>query len=346
MEQQLLDKYGGRTIDKRTLIEIIKDIKNYKEPEPKPNIKPDLDIDNILEQIDTMKDKYTGKDLTDITKKNYKSKIIMIDKFIPNIFQLFIDNPNSNPVINYNLKLIRDKYPKSYKDYIIPLSKVITNLKGLDDKISPYIKGRIQQVIKEGNVVSQKRSDDNVDFKPLKITWKEFEKKTNEIRNNDDIPLQVKVLFELYKLLTLRDDFGNVRITDKDLDDNINYYNFKTKILHLNNFKTKKRFGKRRYKLPKYLNKMIEKLFEEQNFLYVNLLPDTLYRNGELSKVITKLTKKYYGIQFNITDMRNARITYSQKKHTIEKQRQVAEIMLHSLEMATQVYNRKENKKK
>ncbi len=341
MEQQLLDKYGGRNINRRLLKDLIKDIKNYKEPKTIKAPEPNLYLDNVLTKIDTMKDG-RGDDLSDSSKKNYKSKIKAIDKVIPNIFQLFIDNPNNNPIVNDAISQIVNKYPKSSKDYLAVISKVINNLEGLSQRISPYIKGRIQQAIKEGLKVSQKTSDEKVEFKPLKITWKEFTKKVKQITKDEKIPLQVKVLFELYKLLTLRDNFGNVRITDKDLDDDTNFYNFKTKIFHLNNYKTKKKYGNKKYELPVYLNKMIEKLYEQQNYLYVNLLPDTLYLRGELSGVIPGLTKKYFGVEFNITDMRNARVSYSQEKESIDKQRITADIMLHSLAVAQQQYNRKE----
>ncbi len=341
MEQQLLDKYGGRNLNKKLLKQILKNIDNYENPIPiKTIIQPNLNLDNILTQIDTMKD-VRGDDLTDKTKSNYKSKIKAIEKIIPNIFQLFIDNPNNNSVINNIFKLIVKQYPKSYKDYIVPLSKIINNLEGLDDNISPYIKSRIQQVIKEGNKVSQKISDDNVEFKPLKITWQDYVRKTGEVIRNEKIPLQIQLLFLLYKILPLRDNFGNVRITDKDLENNTNFYNINTRFFHLNNYKTKKTFGRKKYQLPTYLNQMIKKLFEDQNYLFVQLLPDTIYKNGELSKVVSKLTNKYYGVQFNITDIRNARISYSQENESIDNQRKTASLMLHSLSMANQVYNRK-----
>jgi len=340
MEQQLLDKYGGRTINRSVIDSIIKDIKNYKEP-TKDETEPNLNIDNILTKINTMKDG-RGDDLTDKTKRNYKSKINAIEKIIPNIFQLFIDNPDNKPIINDALKQIRDEYPKSYKDYIIPLSKIIENIEGLSSKISSYIKGRIQQLIKEGNKVSVKISDEKVEFKPLKITWKEFTKKTRELQNNDEAPLQDKVLFQLYKLLTLRDNFGDVKLVEKDIENtDDNYYNVNTSILHLNQYKTIKKYGPKQYKLPKELSDDIKELFKEQNYLYVQIPPDTLYNRGELSKVVSKLSTKYYDTKFNITDIRNARISYSQDREPIDKQRQTADTMLHSLSTAQQVYNRK-----
>ncbi|NVM20099.1 MAG: hypothetical protein HWN80_20540, partial [Candidatus Lokiarchaeota archaeon] len=65
---QLVAKYGGRTINRSVIDSIIKDIKNYKEP-TKDETEPNLNIDNILTKINSMKDG-RGDDLTDKTKTN------------------------------------------------------------------------------------------------------------------------------------------------------------------------------------------------------------------------------------------------------------------------------------
>jgi len=337
MEKYLLDKYGGRKLNKILLKELIDDIKNYADV-PTDDITIDVSLDKILEAINNFKNR-NGDDLTEISKKNYISKIKAVYEVVPNFFQLLIDNPNNNSVINTTFKLLDDKW-KNPKDYYSAISKVINNYEGLKSKISDYILGRIQQKLKESVKENIKETDMKVDTAELKITWKEFTNKVNEIEKNEKVPLQDKVLFNLYKLLTLRDDFGNIHLTTEDLDNETNFYNINTKTLHLNEYKTLKTFGKKEYTIPNRIADMIKELYDKGNKYLYQKRNGTPFPKG-LSDLISKtLSLKYFNKKFSINDIRKARITFIQNKPQ-EKQREVANIMLHSLSTAKEVYNRK-----
>ena len=65
MEKQLLNKYGGRNLNKKLLLELIDDIKNFKED--KKIEKPNLTENNIIKVIDSMTNK-EDKPLSDKSK--------------------------------------------------------------------------------------------------------------------------------------------------------------------------------------------------------------------------------------------------------------------------------------
>ena len=337
MEKYLLDKYGGRKINKILLKNLIDDIKNYEDA-PTDDIIIDVSLDKILEAIKTFKNR-DGDDLSPISKKGYISKIKSIYDVIPNFFQLLIDNPNNKEVINSAFKIIDDKY-KNAKDYYAVISKVINNYEGLKPKISDYILGRLQQKIKESVNESVKSTDLKVDTEELKLTWNEFTDGVKELDNKSNVPLQDKVLFNLYKLLTLRDDFGNVKLVDEDLDNKTNFYNINTKTFHLNDFKTIKKFGRREYVIPDRIADMIQSLYDGGNkYLYESSLKKP-YSAGLSDAMINVLSKKYFDKKFSINDIRKL-VLVSYKSKTMEKQRNTAKIMLHSLSTAKVVYDRK-----
>jgi hypothetical protein len=70
----------------------------------------------------------------------------------------------------------------------------------------------------------------------------------------------------------IRDDYGDVRITNKDLDSG-NFYNTKTKKLHPNDYKTSGKYGAQAISLPKALTTIIEKsiLKQPRSYLFTKL---------------------------------------------------------------------------
>ena len=76
-----------------------------------------------------------------------------------------------------------------------------------------------------------------------------------ELTDDDSIDLNDKILLNLYRFYPIRDNYGKVLLTDKDLDDNENFYNVKTKLFHLNNYKTKDTYGKQKFLIPDFISK-------------------------------------------------------------------------------------------
>lgn len=338
MEEFLIDKYGGRKLTKPRLKELIHDIKNYKEVVDDTEI--DVSFDKVIDEIGKFKNKYDGKLLTPRSIKNYRNKIKMIYNVVPDFFQLMIDNPDNKVVINGAFKLIDKKWSNGAKDYYSAISKVIQSFPNLKSKISDYILGRIHQKIKENMNEHVRKTDDKVDTEPLKITWRQFTDGVNKLTWNKDTPLQDKVLFNLYKIWTLRDDYGRVHLVNEDLDNKTNFYNLKTKMFHLNNYKEKDVYGNRKFEIPDSIQKMIQQLYDEGNKYLYESRNKTPYAGGLTDKICRNLSKKYFNIKFCIGDLRKARTTYA-KSLSQQKQREIAEGMLHSFTTATNVYVRK-----
>lgn len=338
MEKYLLDKYGGLKLTKPRLKELIYDIKNYEEVVDDTEI--DVSLDKVIDAIGKFKNRYDGEDLSPRTIENYRNKIQMIYNVVPDLFQLMIDNPENKAVINDAFKVIDKKWSNGPKDYYAAISKVIQSFPNLKSKISDYILGRIQQKIKENMNEHVRKTDVKVDTEPLKITWKQFTDGVDKLTKNKDTPLQDKVLFNFYKLLTLRDDFSRVHLVNKDLDNETNFYNLKTRTFHLNKYKEKNHHGKKEYHIPPLLHNLVQRLYDQGNKYLYESRNKKPYAGGLTDKICRNLSKKYFNIKFCIGDLRQARATNA-RIYPRQNQRQVAKDMLHSFQTSSNVYVRK-----
>jgi hypothetical protein len=187
--------------------------------------------------------------------------------------------------------------------------------------------------------------DEKVSFDELKIEWTEYLNKVKELTDNANVPLKIKILFNLYKTYQLRDDYGNVLLTDKDLGNDVNFYNVKTREFHLNNYKgtAKAKYGNKIYKIPQYIADMIMKRYDDGNKYLIGKNKNETYNgNGHLTSLIKDATNKYFGKQFSINDIRRSVVSYYHENKDIKKRKQLADIMLHSYAEAVKSYNREE----
>lgn len=295
--------------------------------------------DKIIEMIKNFK---SNKDteLRPITILNYLNKYKRLNEIEPDIINKLISAGNDKKIVNAIIKKIKSNF-KNSKDYFSILSKIIKSLKNVDEDISNYIINRIFQIFKEEHKKNEEETDDKVDFEQVKLKWKDYLNFVDRIMNDNKIPNKFKILFSMYKIFPLRDDYGNVLLTDKDLDNKTNFYNVKTKIFHLNDYKTISKFGSKKYQVPDYISKLILEEYENGNKYLVGKTKDTKYALGSLSSTIKDRSKSYFGEKFTINDIRHSIIAFYDDK-SVKKKKQLADIMLHSYSSQYEIYKRKE----
>tara|TARA_R110000796_G_scaffold131_3_gene618 strand:+ start:53 stop:958 length:906 start_codon:yes stop_codon:yes gene_type:complete len=295
--------------------------------------------DKIIEMIKNFK---SNKDteLRPITILNYLNKYKRLNEIEPDIINKLISAGNDKKIVNAIIKKIKSNF-KNSKDYFSILSKIIKSLKNVDEDISNYIINRIFQIFKEEHKKNEEETDDKVDFEQVKLKWKDYLNFVDRIMNDNKIPNKFKILFSMYKIFPLRDDYGNVLLTDKDLDNKTNFYNVKTKIFHLNDYKTISKFGSKKYQVPDYISKLILEEYENGNKYLVGKTKDTKYALGSLSSTIKDRSKSYFGEKFTINDIRHSIIAFYDDK-SVKKKKQLADTMLHSYSSQYEIYKRKE----
>jgi len=131
---------------------------------------------------------------------------------------------------------------------------------------------------------------------------------------------------------------------DKDLDNDINFYNVKTKQFHLNKYKgtAMDKHGKKVYRIPQYIADMITKEYNDDSKYLIGKTKTETYPQGSLVKFIFQASKKYYGTRFGINDMRQSIISFYHENKDIKKRKQLAEIMLNSYQEQLKSYKREE----
>jgi len=351
MEKQLLNKYGGRKLNKKLLLELIDDVKNYKDDKKVEAV--DLSENNVMKIIDNM----TNKDDKPLSQKSidiYKRRVKNLN--LIQILKNLIEFKNNKDKVNEILKEIQMQKSKKLKkefsayrsleDFVF-LNQMINNIPNMYENLNDYILNRINQYIQEMVKLRTNAKDDKTSYDELRIDWTDFKNKTKELTNDPDVPLKIKILFNLYQTFTLRDDFGDTLLTDKDLDDDVNFYNIKNKEFHLNRYKgtAMAKHGKRIYKVPQYIADMITKEYNDGSKYLIGRTKTETYPQGSLAKFIREASKKYYGVMFGINDMRKSIITFYHNNKDIKKRKQLAEIMLNSYEEQLKSYKREELKK-
>ena len=223
-------------------------------------------------------------------------------------------------------------------------SKPYEYYKQLSDEIGKEIDSKNSQNIKtetqksnwiEWNDVLEKRNElhNEVDKIILKknITQKDYE------------TLLKNVVISLYTYLPpRRNEYQNILIvpTDKDLDDNKNYYVLDTNKFILNKYKTSKKYGKQEIDIPEDLqiaiknylqfhtlyvnNKKKKKHFEVP--LLVSISGEPLIQINSLTRILNKIFKKNIGASM-------LRHIYLSDKYgdEINEMKEDAEAMGHSL---------------
>jgi len=349
MEKQLLNKYGGRKLNKKLLLELINDVKNYKDDKKIEAV--DLSEDNVMKVIDGLTNK-EDEPLSVKSKDIYKRRIKNLN--LIKVLQDLIKYKNNKNKVNQILKDIelqkskklKKEYSKfrSLEDFIF-LNQMINNIPNMYENLNEYILNRINQYIQEMVKLRTINKDEKTSFDELKIEWPEYLKKVKELTEDTKVPLKIKILFNLYKTYQLRDDYGNVLLTDKDLGNDVNFYNVNTREFHLNNYKgtAKAKYGSRIYKIPQYIADMIKKVYDEGNKYLIGKNKNETYNgNGHLTSLIKDATNKYFDKQFSINDIRRSVVSYYHENKDIKKRKQLAQIMLNSYNEQLRSYNREE----
>jgi len=305
----------------------------------------------ILNAIDNIKNRKTGEPITDTTKTNYKNMYNSLKKIDNNFFTKLLELQSNKKEFNKMLKKVADQVwieqPQKKinrarsKGYFLFISQIISLIPELKEKLTDYGNTRIRDYVKETFKEQQELQDDKVDFENLKIKWSDYIKKVKEITDDDNVDLNDKILFNLYRFIPIRDNFGKVLLTDKNLDDDINFYNVKTKIFHLNNYKTKSNYGSKQFKVPDFIAEMIKTRYDDGFKYMISKDKETLYGNGVLKQYIQRATKKLFGFSFGVNDIRKS-IINSYENKSIKSKRELADRMLNSYNTQQGIYVRNE----
>jgi len=279
-----------------------------------------------MDYIDSLKNK-NGEDLSEITIKNYKSKINSLNKLEDDFVNKIINNNTISPL----LKLVKEKYPENYYVYISIISRILNfNEIEIKDKKG---KQKINKMIIEGNRNKIESIDLKIDNEKLKINYNEYKNKCINMIDDINIPLEIKILYNLYLHHSLRDDYGNVILTHKYLNNDTNFYNISTNTFHLNNYKTKLKYNSRIFTFPKYLQNLIKQHYENGSEYLVN-------KNEKLTLIFSRNSCKYFDKEFSINDIRKTKINSFENK-SIKKKKQLANSMLHDYNTQQNIYKRK-----
>ena len=293
----------------------------------------------ILNAIDNIKNRKTGEPITNTTKTNYKNMYNSLKKIDNNFFTKLLELQDNKKEFNKMLKKVADQVfienPQKKinrarsKGYFLFISQIISLIPELKEKLTDYGNTRIRDYVKETFKEQQELQDDKVDFENLKIKWSDYIKKVKEITDDDNVDLNDKILFNLYRFIPIRDNFGKVVLTDK------------TKIFHLNNYKTKSNYGSKQFKVPDFIAEMIKTRYDDGYKYMISKDKETLYGNGVLKQYIQRATKKLFGFSFGVNDIRKS-IINSYENKSIKSKRELADRMLNSYNTQQGVYVRNE----
>jgi len=348
----LLNSYEGKILNKKILKDIIDDIKNYKsEQDIKPFI---LTNEDIIDKIKNFKNIKTNKNLSSYTIKNYLKMFSDLNKSIPNFMKELIDNKDDKKKINEIFNKIKNQIwlEKNYKEikfsrslpYFTFITTLIKNIPEFKNNLNNYVINRINFIKKELIVLNNKDQEDKVNLEKLKIKWDEYIKIVKDLTKDEKINNIDKIIYNLYMNFPLRDDFGNVEITDQVLSNDINknFYNYKNKKLYIRDYKNKKIHGNKIYDIPEYLHKLIMIEKDNNKKYIISKKNGTLYSNGKLSDYIRKNSIKYFKKSISIDDIRHSVVSFYDSNKSTKSRKGLAKIMNHSIGTAMNIYNREE----
>lgn len=192
-------------------------------------------------------------------------------------------------------------------------------------------------------ILSNELSSEKIATQPT-INMKSYLKMIRDFYKKTD---KMYVLIQLYNELTIRDDYGSLKIVNRkqDMKDkgNFIYLNdaFSNGEILINEHKTDKKYGPIRHKLSVTLTKLIK------NYVKAEKLEngDFLFGSGKLSQFVSRenknITKKHK--LGGITEIRHRKIAefLGNKKRTPEERVKLAKMMNHS--PATQEKYHREN---
>ena len=268
--------------------------------------------------------KINNLELASNTKANLKAVLNKINK--SNI-------KNSNEIYNYLLNIRPDTKQGTYYSYV----SAILSLMGKEIIAKGLYYEKIQELLNELKLLRDKATTTEPTEKQEHnfIELPELQKKVGTIKDAYE-----KLLVSLYvDIPPIRLDYANVRIVDKlkDIpveDDLQNYYAILENTIVLRDYKTKRIYGEYKYKLfPKH-KALIKYLIANtrQQYLFINPATTLPYSNNKFGVYLTEVFKKYYNKPITLLDLRHIYAShYSLEKYGLEKVKEVAGRMLHSV---------------
>ena len=268
--------------------------------------------------------KINNLELASNTKANLKAVLNKINK--SNI-------KNSNEIYNYLLNIRPDTKQGTYYSYV----SAILSLMGKEIIAKGLYYEKIQELLNELKLLRDKATTTEPTEKQEHnfIELPELQKKVGTIKDAYE-----KLLVSLYvDIPPIRLDYANVRIVDKlkDIpveDDLQNYYAMRENTIVLRDYKTKRIYGEYKYKLLPKHKALIKYIVNDtgQQYLFINPTTKLPYSNNKFGVYLTEVFNKYYDKPITLLDLRHIYAShYSLEKYGLEKVKEVAGRMLHSV---------------
>ena len=285
-----------------------------------------IDYPNAILKIDDL-------ELADNTKANLNS---VLNKLKNNKIK------NENKISNYLLSIKDETKGSTYYSYVSAVLSLMT--KDIIPKSKDYKK--LQDNLKALKLIQDKNRSSAPSEKQAchYIKLEDLQNRVAKITNITD-----KLLLSLYvDIPPVRLDYGHILIVDKfkdipSQDDLQNYYAIRENTILLRDYKTKKIYDEYKYKLLPQHKTLIKKIIANtgQKYLFVNSKTNEPYNNNKFGIFLTSVLKKYFDKCLTLLDLRHIYAShYSLEKYGIDKVREVAERMLHSVEENVLAYQK------
>lgn len=239
-----------------------------------------------------------------------------------------------------------------------------------DELIEKYQKIRDKfndkyQTENENGKISESQKNNFVDLSEIQNMLKEMEnkikseglkKKTNLTGKEKEL-LMVYTIFSFLVRYPLRLDLAGMKyisrtqyngLSEQDKKDgNYLVHNKKgSQFLEaiLNEYKTSKKYGEKKIRIDKDIEKILRMYIKATgkgfgDVLFVSSTGNPLSRN-QLSQLLIRTTKKYLNKSISTTILRKIVVSSTIPKDIIEKQKELADVMGHSVEVQNAVYNK------
>lgn len=293
------------------------------------------ELRKLFEKAETQ----TGNKLSDISIRNYISKLNTISKLVTKK-----DYTNYKFLLNPKkvIGVLNKSSLKGVKDYYSPIINVLELVKANQDIIKKYQ----DELIKQAEQEYEKR-EQNILTKTEKerlMTIDEINEKFDAYNTDTPEELMYKLIVAFYFKddLIPRNNLSTIKITNKDdnLDKDYNYLlvdkDMKPKEIIMLNYKTRNTYGEQRFKITDTLKSLLMeymKRFNKENgdFLFSTESGYEIKSNTFLY-VIKKAMESVLGLPLNIDLIRSILINdfYTGKPKSIQQKKEFARRLLHS----------------
>lgn len=300
---------------------------------------------NIKVSLKEVLDAFESSTYKSTTKKLYKSRFVQI--------LTWADGDSKDVVKSLrNIKRVENrllKHTKQPKDHLNVISTMCNKknmlpsfCKAMGAKLIKQYTDRMSFYLKKGTIQSIDRgSDDVINYNKIKDALTTIEK---ESKNSQD-----HLIIALYNYNAWRDDIGHIVIwkaQGSPPDDGKNYYHKRQNTIYLRDYKTSRKYGEKRFKLTTYTKNIINAQIQNNpDKIYLVSKPDgSMYAQGKISAIVTKAFKAAGLDGITINTIRHSKVTsiWSKKTSTSKQKIDLADRMMHELETAKLIYERKE----